>query len=113
MPQEASASTHRRAAQASLMPRAMTSGSTEPSTRSQARGDRAAGPTAKRRTSPQLAAVAPERGSPKIATDPFPARAVPTTQGKARTSATTTACNATTSTRQVGSWAPTRTEPSM
>ena len=64
-------------------------------TRSQARGDRAAGPTAKRRTSPQLGAVAPERGSPKMATDPLPASAVPTTQGRARTSATTTACTAT------------------
>ena len=90
-PQDASAITHRRAAQASLMPRAMTSGSAAPATSSQTMGDRAAGPTAKRRTSPQLGAVAPERGSPKMATDPLPASAVPTTQGTARTSATTTA----------------------
>jgi hypothetical protein len=47
-----------------------------------------------------------------MATDPLPASAVPITQGKARTNATTTACTATTSTRQDGSWSPMRTEPS-
>src|SRR5271155_4400811 len=82
MPQDASAMTHRRAAQASLVPRAMTSGSAAPATSNQAMGDRAAGPMAKRMTSPQLGAVAPERGRPKMATDPLPANAVPTTQGK-------------------------------
>ena len=58
-------------------------------------GEPAAGPTAKRRISPQLGAVDPVSGSPKMATDPLPASVVPTTQGKARTSATTTACSAT------------------
>ena len=66
-------------------------------------GERAAGPTAKRRRSPQLGAVAPDRGRPKMATEPLPAKAVPTTQGKVRTRATRTASSATTSTRHVGS----------
>ena len=54
-------------------------------------GERAAGPMAKRMTSPQFGAVAPETGRPKMATEPLPASAVPTTQGAARTRATTTA----------------------
>ena len=40
---------------------------------SQAMGERTAGPTAKRTTSPQFGAVAPETGRPKMATDPLPA----------------------------------------
>ena len=46
-----------------------------------------------------------------MATDPLPANAVPTTQGRARTSATTTACSATTSTRHDGSFALMMSEP--
>ena len=113
MAQDASAITQRREAQASRVPRAMTRGSAEPATNSQAMGERATGPTAKRMTSPQLGAVAPERGRPKMATDPLPASAVPTTQGRARTSATITACTATTSTRHVGPRTPTRRPPSI
>ena len=53
-----------------------------PATSSQAMGERATGPTAKRMTSPQLGAVAPRwegRRWPRI---PCPASAVPTAQGK-------------------------------
>src|ERR1700722_7335116 len=89
MPQDASAITQRREAQASLVPRAITRGSAAPTTSNQAMGERAAGPTAKRMTSPQLGAVAPERGRPKMATDPLPASAVRTTQGRATASAPT------------------------
>ncbi len=105
-PHDPSAMTHRRAAQASRVPRARRSGSAAATTSSQAIGERAAGPTAKRMTSPQFGAVAPETGRPKMATDPFPASTVPITQGSARASATATACNATTRTRHVGSRAP-------
>ena len=48
-----------------------------------------------------------------MATEPLPARTVPTTQGSARARATTTACRATTRTRQVGSRASSRADPSI
>ena len=81
-PQDASAITHRRAAQASRVPRPMTSGSAAPATSSQTMGERAVGPTAKRMTSPQLGAVAPATGRPKMATEPLPASAVPDHPGQ-------------------------------
>ena len=49
-----------------------------------------------------------------MATEPLPANTVPTTQGSARTRATTTASDAPPrSTRHVGSRAPTRTDPTI
>ena len=74
-------------------------------------GERAAGPMAKRSTSPQSGAVAPAIGRPKIPTEAFPASAVPTTHGVASTRAVPTPSPATTRTRQAESRAPTRTEP--
>ena len=75
-------------------------------------GERATGPMAKRTTSPQFGAEAPATGSPKMATAPLPASAVPITQGAANTSATATASSATTRTRHhAGSRVPTRSEP--
>ena len=69
-------------------------------------GERAAGPMAKRSTSPQSGAVAPAIGRPKIPTEAFPASAVPTTHGVASTRAVPTPSAATTRTRQAESRAP-------
>ena len=55
--------------------------------------------------------MAPAIGRPKIATDAFPASAVPITQGAASTSATPIDSAATTRTRQRASRDPTSTEP--
>ncbi len=63
-------------------------------------GERAAGPMAKRMTSPHPGAFAPAIGRPKIATDAFPASSVPMTQGAASTRATPIASAATTRSRQ-------------
>ena len=110
-PHDAQAVTHSRAAQRSRAPRPITRGSAAATTRSHTTGERAAGPMAKRSTSPQSGAVATAIGNPKIATEPVPASAVPSTQGAASSSATPTPSAATTSTRPAESRAPTRTEP--
>ena len=74
-------------------------------------GERAAGPMANRMTSPQPGAFAAAMGRPKIATDAFPASAVPMTQGAASTRATPIPSAATTRSRQPASRDPTSTEP--
>ena len=75
-------------------------------------GERAAGPMAKRMTSPQFGRRrAARRAGRRWRPTPLPASAVPITQGAASTRATTTASTATTRTRQPGSRAPTRSEP--
>ena len=112
-PHDAHAVTHRRAAQVSLTPLPTSSGRAAPATRSHTTGEWAAGPTAKRMTSPQFGAEAPVTGNPKIATAPLPASTVPSTQGAASTRATATASTATRSTRHPGSRVPTRSEPTV
>ena len=66
-------------------------------------GERAAGPMAKRMTSPQPGAFAAAIGRPKMATEPLPASTVPSTQGAVRTRATPIASAAAARIRQPAS----------
>ena len=82
MPHDARAVTHRRAAQASLVPRAMTSGSVAPSHQQPRDGRTGGRADGEADDLAPVGAVAPERGRPKMATDPLPASAVPDHPGQ-------------------------------
>ena len=92
MRHDASAMTHGEPP-ASLVPRAITSSTAAPATAAR-RWASALRPDGERMTSPN-SPRSPRRGRPKIATDSLPASAVPSTQGRARTNATSTAFTAT------------------